>query len=142
MQCSTRLAALLLGIAPLCTAQAQDIQGQGILQRVDINRDGAVSRSEMTAARQRLWYRLDVNGDGLFDRDEIESARQAVEARAGTVEARLGLRRLDSNNDGKVSEQEFVGSMPMFDLADRNSDGKLSADEVASVRKLAGQPAN
>lgn len=138
------VAALLLGLAPLSAAQAQDMPGQHILQRIDTNDDGAISKDEMAAARERLFKKLDRNGDGVIDEKEIESARDAIMDRADAAQARLGnrWRRLDTNGDGKVSEQEFASSMPLFDLADRNGDGKLSADEIASVRKLIAERAN
>jgi Ca2+-binding EF-hand superfamily protein len=43
---------------------------------------------------------------------------------------------MDTNGDGKVSEDEFRNRMPLFDLADRNGDGTLSVDEIAAVRKV------
>lgn len=132
------VAALLLGFAPPYAAQAQDMPGQRILQRIDSNADGAISKDEMTAARERLFRKLDRNGDGVIDEKEIETVRDAIMDRADAAQARLGnrWRRLDANGDGKVSDQEFARSMPLFDLADRNGDGKLSAEEIASVRKL------
>ncbi|KQU98680.1 signal transduction protein [Mesorhizobium sp. Root695] len=144
MKRSALIAALLIGLAPLCAAQAQDMPGQRILQRIDTNGDGAISKDEMTAARERLFRKLDRNGDGVVDKREIESARQAIKDRAEVAQARVGnrWRRLDKNGDGKVSEQEFAGSMPLFELADRNGDGKLSADEIASIRKLIAERAN
>ncbi|WP_246678450.1 EF-hand domain-containing protein [Mesorhizobium sp. B2-1-5] len=144
MKRSVLIAALLIGLSPLCAAQAQDMPGQRILQRIDTNDDGAISKDETTAARQRLFKRLDGNGDGVIDEKEIESARQAINDRAETAQARLAnrWRHMDANGDGKVSEQEFASSMPLFDLADRDSDGKLSADELASVRKLIAEHAN
>ncbi|MBZ9678719.1 EF-hand domain-containing protein [Mesorhizobium sp. ES1-1] len=137
MKRSALVAALLLGLAPL-TAQGQDMPGQRIMQRIDANHDGAISKDEMTAARERLFKKLDRNGDGAIDQQEIEGARDAIMDRADAAQARLGnrWRRLDTNGDGKVSDQEFARSMPLFDLGDRNGDGKLSADEIASVRKL------
>ena len=131
-------AALLLGLAPLSAAQAQDMPGQRMLQRIDTNHDGAISKDEMTAARQRLFKKLDRNGDGVIDEKEIEGVRDAIMDRADAAQARLGnrWRRLDTNGDGKVSDQEFARGMPLFDLADRNGDGKLSADEIAAVRQL------
>ncbi|TPM07352.1 MULTISPECIES: EF-hand domain-containing protein [unclassified Mesorhizobium] len=144
MKRSVLIAALLIGLAPLCAAQAQDMPGQRILQRIDTNGDGAISKDEMTAARERLFRKLDRNGDVVIDEKEIESARQAIKDRAEVAQARLGnrWRRLDTNGDGKVSEKEFASSMPLFDLADRDGDGKLSADEIASVRKLIAEHAN
>ncbi|WP_027052389.1 EF-hand domain-containing protein [Mesorhizobium erdmanii] len=144
MKRSALIAALLMGLTPLGAAQAQDMPGQRILQRIDTNGDGAISKDEMAAARERLFKRLDRNGDGVIDEKEIESARQAIEDRAEVAQARLAnrWRRMDANGDGKVSEQEFASSMPLFDLVDRNGDGKLSADEIATVRKLLAERAN
>ncbi|TJW07350.1 MAG: signal transduction protein [Mesorhizobium sp.] len=140
-------AALLLGLTPLSAAHAQDMPGkeipgknmpgQPILQRLDINGDGSISKDEMLAARERQFKKLDRNGDGAVDENEIEGARDAVMDRAEAAQARLGnrWRRMDANGDGKVFEDEFRSRMPLFDLADRNGDGKLSADEIAVIRK-------
>ncbi|PBB24222.1 MULTISPECIES: EF-hand domain-containing protein [unclassified Mesorhizobium] len=144
MKCSAILAGLLLGLTPLCAAAAQDMPGQRILQRLDTNGDGAISKDEMLAARGRLFKRLDRNGDGVIDENEIETARQAIDDRALAAEARLGnrWRRMDRNGDGKVTESEFQASTPLFDLADRNGDGRLSADEIAAIRKIVAAHAN
>jgi len=144
MKRSAILAGLLLGLAPVCAAAAQDMPGQRILQRLDTNHDGAISRDEILAARERIFKRLDRNGDGVIDEREIETARQAIEDRAETAGARLGnrLRRMDRNGDGKVTEGEFEASTPLFDLADRNGDGRLSADEIAAMRKTIAAHAN
>jgi Ca2+-binding EF-hand superfamily protein len=143
MQRSALIAALLIGLVPLSAAHAQgipgkDTPGKRILQRVDTNGDGAISKDEMLAARERMFTKLDRNGDGAIDEKEIEGARDAIMDRADAAQARLGnrWRRMDTNGDGKVSEDEFRNRMPLFDLADRNGDGTLSADEIAAVRKL------
>ncbi|AZO15396.1 MULTISPECIES: EF-hand domain-containing protein [unclassified Mesorhizobium] len=144
MKHSAIIAGLLLGLAPVCAAAAQDMPGQRILQRLDTNGDGAISKDEMLAARERLFKRLDRNGDGVIDESEIETARQAIDDRALAAEARLGnrWRRMDRNGDGKVTEDEFQASTPLFDLADRNGDGRLSADEIAAIRKIVAAHAN
>ncbi|WP_077383471.1 EF-hand domain-containing protein [Mesorhizobium prunaredense] len=143
MQRSALFATLLLGLVPLSAAHGQDISGKDmpgkrILQRVDTNGDGAISKDEMLAARERMFTKLDRNDDGVIDEKEIEGARDTIMDRADAAQARLGNRwpRMDTNGDGKVSEDEFRNRMPLFDLADRNGDGTLSADEIAAVRKL------
>ncbi|CAN7670961.1 EF-hand domain-containing protein [Mesorhizobium sp. LjNodule214] len=143
------IAALLLGFAPLSAAQAQDhpnkdMPGQRILQRIDTNGDGLISKDEMKVAREHLFKKLDRNGDGVIDENEVESARQAIKDRAEVAQARAGnrWRRMDTNGDGKVSEEEFTASMPLFEIADRNGDGKLSANEIATARKLVSDRAN
>ena len=144
MKRSAILAGLLLGLTPICAAAAQDMPGQRILQRLDANGDGAISKDEILAARERIFKRLDRNGDGVIDEKEIEIARQAIEDRAEAAEARLGnrLRRMDRNGDDKVTENEFQASTPLFDLADRNGDGRLSADEIATIRNIVSAHAN
>jgi Ca2+-binding EF-hand superfamily protein len=138
MQRSALIAALLMGLTPLSAAHAQDMSGKRILQGADTNGDGAISKSEMLAARERMFTKLDRNGDGVIGEKEIEGARDAIMDRADAAQARLGnrWRRMDTNGDGKVSQDEFRNRMPLFDLADRNSDGTLSADEIAVVRKF------
>ena len=57
-------------------------------------------------------------------RDDLVLAPSAIQ----------GLVYLDSNNDNRVSENEWDGSLATFDRFDRNRDGWLSSAELGSVR--------
>ncbi|MGS6066553.1 hypothetical protein ACVFZM_29440 [Klebsiella pneumoniae] len=80
---SALVAALSL---PGISAHAQTVSP--ILQRLDANNDGAVSRDEIVAARAKLFARLDVNSDGVIDEDETEMLRDAIMDRATAMQAR------------------------------------------------------
>ncbi|TIP74517.1 MAG: hypothetical protein E5X53_02455 [Mesorhizobium sp.] len=67
------------GLAPLSAyGQGEDMPGKRMLQRVDTNGDGAISKDEMLAARERMFTKLDRNDDGVIDEKEIEGARDAI----------------------------------------------------------------
>jgi Ca2+-binding EF-hand superfamily protein len=136
------LAALILCVTPLSAPSAQTMPAVHLLGRLDSNGDGTLSRDEVVAARERLFARFDVNGDGTVDDHEIEVQRDAIMDRALAAQARLGreARRMDGDRDGKVSRDDFRTRMALFDLADRDSNGRISGAEFAFIRGLLGAP--
>jgi hypothetical protein len=44
------------------------------------------------------------------------------------------LGRGDTNQDGKLSREEFRGPVPLFDRLDRNKDGLITRDEHEAAR--------
>jgi hypothetical protein len=132
------LALFSLGAALPGNAHAQSMPAATLLDRLDTDGDGIVSRAEIAAARQRLFSKLDLNGDGTLDADEIETLRDAIMDRADAAQARLARqwRGMDTNRDGGVSEAEFTGRTLLFDLADRDGDGRLSGAEFMIIRGI------
>lgn len=129
---------LLVGVALPGAVHAQAVPVATLLDRLDTNGDGIVSRDEIQAARERLFERLDLDGDSNLDAREIEIMRDAIMDRAVAMQARLGsqLRRMDENGDGTVSAEEFRARTLLFDLADRDGDGRLSPAEFSIIRNL------
>ena len=137
----TLLAGLLcFGMLPVAAANAQQAPGSRMLKLLDQDGDGAISKAEVTAMREKMFARLDTNSDGVIDRNEIEDARDRIMERATAAQSRLGIRfrRMDSDHNGGVTAAEFTARTGLFDIADRNGDGKLSGDELAAVRGLVG----
>jgi hypothetical protein len=117
----------------------------------DTNRDGTITRAEfdaaMSAAQSRrnakaasqhgqIFDRLDTNRDGSLSNTEIAAA-QARRAEAGGPGRRGpmgGGARLDTNNDQKVSLEEWLARPePLFERGDANRDGRVTRDEAAAI---------
>lgn len=135
------IAALALPLT-VNAACAQSPLKSRVFDRVDTNGDGTIDRDELQAAMAQRFARLDGNGDGYLDRAEIEAARERVARRisaARTVaEGRLEAR--DRDGDGRISRAEFMHVPALFDLADRNRDGRLDRDELAAaIEALSGR---
>ena len=112
-----------------------------MLDKLDVNHDGQITREESAAARELMFKRLDVNADGTIDAQEVEQAREMIKDRASAAEARLSnqWKRMDKDGDGKVSSAEFRSRMVIFELADRNGDGTVTATELDFIRSVIGR---
>ena len=66
--------------------------GMGALMRADANRDGVITKAEMTAAAGAMFDRLDTNHDGRIDQNERQAMRDGMRARRGGGDAGPGMR--------------------------------------------------
>jgi Ca2+-binding EF-hand superfamily protein len=78
---------------------------------------------------------LDKNKDGKLDPNELAAMRhQLIEQRADHL-----IKRLDTNNDGKISRAEAKGQIKAdFDRIDLNKDGFIDRGEL--VRAISEKP--
>ena len=129
-----------------------------LFRRVDRDRDSSISRREFLGLgddddRDDRFSDLDANGDGrisgaewhgdprLFgtldaDRNGFLSRSELLGAAEDEAPADL-FASLDVNRDGRVTPNEWHWSRASFDRRDRNNDGALSRDELASVTQAA-----
>lgn len=134
-----RMAPLVI-LAALSSPGSAQAETAYLLERLDRDGDHTVSRSEVAAARGRLFDRLDLDRDGSIDWDEIDTLREGIMNRATAAQARLGnlAQRIDNNADGAISREEFQRRNILFELTDHDADGRLSVDELSFVRELLG----
>lgn len=92
------------GLAASHLAFAQDDsagpRGGGMLMMADANKDGTVTKAELTAALEARFAKLDANKDGKFDQADRDILRQQ------RLDERFAA--LDTDKNGQISKAEFA----------------------------------
>ena len=103
-------------------------RGGDRMAQLDINKDGAIDRSEAAKAPKLLEHfdRMDANKDGRISAEE-RPQRGRDGGRGGDRMAQL-----DANQDGAIDRSEAAKAPKLlehFDRMDANKDGRISAEE-------------
>jgi len=107
---------------------AERAQFEQAFAMYDRNGDGVIARAEFPGDAA-LFDRLDLNRDGAVTRAEVERAlpnRAALERQ---------IRAYDRNGDGVITRDEFPGDAAAFDRLDRNHDGVLTEADRRGRKK-------
>jgi Ca2+-binding EF-hand superfamily protein len=121
-----------------------------LLERLDTNKDGKISRDEAKGPLAKNFDQLDTNKDGYLDKEELRRAvekfglaNQAGEKGKETPPAanarpnRPDFDALDRNADGRLTRDELKGTpfAEVFDQIDTNKDGKIDRKEFEAYLK-------
>ena len=110
---------------------------QARFERLDRNRDGAITREEFFARAER-GDRADRGDRGESRRERRAERRERRMERRGHHALRLGARafqRMDANRDGRVSLAEATQQrLRRFDRLDADRDGRVTREERRSFR--------
>jgi hypothetical protein len=149
------LGALVLGGATLSRAAddtpsfatagyARGARTQEMMDKVDTNGDGMVSRQEWLAFHEKVFAMLDTGHKGSVNASEFvhsnsdKLASFATGGFASGLQTTEMMQKIDTNGDGLVSHDEYMANQQkIFDFMDTSKDhkGMLSPAEV-----LAGGP--
>ena len=96
---------------------------------MDLNHDGKLSATEFKGPEPRF-ARLDANHDGFITRAEAAKASQDHVHHAMVV---ARYKSMDKNKDGKLTPEEFTGTIAEFLKLDKNKDGVITKGDVNRV---------
>ena len=105
-------------------------------EELDANQDGELTKDEMKAHRKTQFMKMDTDNDGQVSEAELragmsERAEKKMERRIGYM-----MDRHDTNNDGKLSADEFEPRKGgrMFDRIDSDGNGTISRVEFDAMK--------
>lgn len=154
MRISTIITGGLLSVALAGTALAGPMGA-----RADIDKNGQLTKAELTAHLDQRFKAMDTNGNDQIETAEMQAAKQERQAkRAERREARsgeaIGKRagehrgenrggkqagkrgQIDANGDGIITRDEFgARALKRFDRADANGDGVVTQEERAAMKE-------
>lgn len=136
------MAGCLAATAPLAQACGMKggPQGGWMMEGMDQNKDGAVSKKEFDTFHAEHFKDMDANKDGKVTQDEMDAMhKKMMDKCKPRYEDRFN--EVDINHDGALSKDEAEIGMPMvfahFDETDTDKDGKISKAEMdAGMKKM------
>lgn len=122
-----------------------NISPKEIFARLDRDGNGKIEKDEIPERMKENLGRVDANSDGAIELTEFEKVAQFFAGRrpegapagapdrpgqGGPVPGGPVLRALDADGDGEISASEIEGAAKALAKLDKNSDGKLTRDEI------------
>jgi Ca2+-binding EF-hand superfamily protein len=141
------------GDLPKDRPPAPDVIVNQLLERLDRNKDGKISKEEgaVSVRIKDNFDRIDLNKDGSIDKTELLAMARLLGPPGGPgMRPGLGgpgpggfrpdpldFDALDKNADGRLAREEIRGSRfaDQFDSIDANKDGKLDPKEWTTFHK-------
>lgn len=113
-----------------------------MIEKLDTDGDGKISREEFGASKRSLVKRMDSNDDGVVTQDEVtahiaeheEKMRDKMAEMSAMVQAHFA--EADANGDGMVTKEEAQNAQ--FARMDADGDGHVTAEEMFKARPKHG----
>ena len=128
----------IVALFPLSVA-AQGAPGSHFIENWDLNADGTVTLAELEEKRGDVFYMFDADEDGMLNADEyasfdevraadMENQGDHAQGKMGRVQEGMQMTFNDANDDGQVSEAEFVAkAADWLVIIDRDESGDVTS---------------
>ncbi len=115
---------------------------QKIMERLDVNGDGKIDKSEAPPRLLEVFDQFDTNHDGFLssgDAGVMKRVKEHVKGKGKGGAPNL-IQKHDENKDGKLQKEECPTSLQKrFEELDKNHDGALDANEIKEFREETGK---
>ena len=104
-----------------------------MMERIDTDKNGAISLEEFTTARAARFDAADANKDGAITREEMmaQIEKRRMERRVNRM-----FERLDADNDGTITKAETAAfAEKRFARLDRDNSGSIEKSEMRRLKK-------
>ena len=108
-----------------------------MFDRADTDKNGSLSQAEVLASAEKVFERRDSNKDGAIDTADARPHKsKGHHGKGGEERAERMLKRLDADNDGKVSQDEMLArASETFERFDANKNGEVTKAEIDKKRE-------
>lgn len=137
-------------VPPAAPAETPALEGPMLrmFERLDLDKDGRVTKEEIATFRAQTVQGLDANGDGYLSKEEVVAFRLAQEKERIEREVDRLFEGRDLNTDGRLGADELLAGPGgivghpggahfggrMFDRIDRDGDGVITTEEAAAAQ--------
>jgi EF hand len=114
---------------------ARGVQTESMMNKIDANHDGKISKAEWLAYQERVWKALDKDASGVISAKQFLMpsgliASFATGGYARGLQTPEMMRKIDTDGDGTISHDEFiVDQSALFDLMDTGHAGVVGPRE-------------
>ena len=108
-----------------------------MFDRADTDKNGSLSQAEVLASAEKVFERRDSNKDGAIDTADARPHKsKGHHGKGGEERAERMLKRLDADNDGKVSQDEMLArASETFERFDADKNGEVTKAEIDKKRE-------
>lgn len=114
--------------------------GGAMLEQVDLNQDGNITKDEVSAHRADRFAGADTDGDSLISAAEFDAFMVAERERKQAERRAKRFAKLDTDGDGFVSSEELSAQADkrmdkMFERVDADGDGVITEAEREAMKE-------